>query len=250
MAEYDEKQYDEKTYGDAWADIYDDALLGWSGPERIVDFLHKLHGHGRALDLGVGTGRVAIPLAARGVPVVGVDTSAAMLDRVRGKLAGEPVELVEADFGGYAPGEKFSLIYCVGQSFLQLQTPQAQRDCLATVRQNLAGDGRFVLECLTPDIRRFRVNQDYLTNKITVDRMLFTASLHDPLHQRIRSTMIEMGADGVQYRPNFIRYVWPSELLLMAELEGLALQARTGNYTGSPFTGKPGAYVAVFRPAA
>ncbi len=240
-------EYTEATFGDAWASIYDDEIMGWGDPSRIVAFLAERADGERALDLGVGTGRIAVPLARAGVPVVGVDSSAEMLRQAKEKAGDTPVTLVQQDMARLDLAGQFRLVYCVGNSFFCLPSQRAQQECLARVAERLSPDGRFVLELLMVDQRRFRVGQDVLANKVRTGRVLLTAATHDPLEQRIESTTIEVAEGGVRLFPYFVRYCWPSELLLMAQMAGFELVGRYANYGMAPFTGVPGAYVAEFR---
>jgi hypothetical protein len=169
-----------------------------------------------------------------------------MIRRLREKPCAGVLSVVEGDFCELRLKRTFPLVYCVGQSFFQVQTQQRQLSCLAAVAEHLGPDGRFVLECLVPDVGRFRVGQDTLTSKVRPDRVLISASTHDPLNQLIRSNLVEISASGTRLYPNYLRYAWPSELLLLADKAGLELRGRWANYAGAAFTGKPGAYVCEF----
>jgi SAM-dependent methyltransferase len=158
-------EYGSATYGDAWANIYDDPVLGWPAPDHVVVFLAGRSSDGPALDLGPGTGRIAIPLAARGVQVVGVEASDEMIRVLKSKPGGDAIDLRQEDFSDFDHGCTYPLIYCVGQSFLQLPDQESQQRCLRRVAAHLAEDGRFVMDALVPDLRRFRMGQDLLVNK-------------------------------------------------------------------------------------
>jgi len=239
--------YDERSYGDSWAKIYDDPLLGWPSADPAVDYLWERVGAGRALELGVGTGRVAIPLARRGTRVLGLDSSADMLSALHAKNVPGTLTTRQADFLTFAADEPFDLVFCIGQTLLQLQTQAAQRRCLEVAFESLRPCGALVVGAFTPDIKRFRVGQDWLTNKIDVDRLVTTASLHLPGAQQIRSMTTITTESGTTLHPNFIRYVWPSELLLLAELTGLELVDRRATYVGGSYTGNERTYVVEFR---
>jgi SAM-dependent methyltransferase len=240
-------RYDERSYGDSWAKIYDNPMLGWPPPDPEVDYLWELVGAGRALELGVGTGRVAIPLAQRGTKVLGLDSSAEMLAALHAKDVPDTLTTRQTDFLTFAADEPFDLVFCVGQTLLQLQTQAAQRRCLEVAFASLRPGGTLVVSGFTPDIKRFRVGQDWLANKIEVDRVVATASLHFPGTQQIRSMTMITTASGTTLHPNFIRYVWPSELLLLAELAGLELVERRATYAGGEYTGNERTYIVQFR---
>jgi SAM-dependent methyltransferase len=241
--------YNETTYGDAWAGFYDDPILAWPEPASAVDFLAQRSRQHRALDLGAGTGRIAVPLAQQGFHITAVDASKAMLEKLTAKAAGLDIKSIQADFSEFTPPDRYDLVYCVGQSFLQLQSQEQQRAALTVMTEALSLDGTLIIEALTPDLKRFRVGQDFLVNKILPDSAVVTASLHEPLHQKVHSLTIRWDGNGARFLPNFIRYCWPSELLLMAEIAGLRLVSRYKSWTGAPYQGGPGAYVAEFRKA-
>jgi SAM-dependent methyltransferase len=241
--------YTSTTYGDAWSSIYDDDIIGWHSPDPAGEFLRKRADGGTALELGVGTGRVAIPLARTGIPVLAVDSSAAMLDRTRDKLGDEPVTLVQGDIRTLDLAREFDLVYCVGLSFYQLQSQEDQISCLQVAVRHLRPGGCVVVDLMTPDVRRFRVGQDFLVSKVRSDRVMFSAAVHDPLSQQIKSHVIELSTAGFRLLPNYIRYCWPSEFILLAEKAGLEVVGRWHNFGRAPFTGQPGSYVAELRRA-
>ena len=246
---YTMSEYTTRTYGDAWAEIYDDAIFAKLPPSKSVEFLFTRVIDGRALDMGVGTGRHAIPLAARGVNVIGVDSSPAMLKKLRERDQANHVVTVLADMQNVELHEQFGLIYCIGQSFSHLQSQEHQIACLENVARHLAGGGVFVVEGLAPDVSRFHYSQDFVTNAVTADRVLLTGSIHDPTQQHIKNILIDVRPHGYKLYPTYIRYCWPSELIVMARLAGLALGQMWTNFAGTPYWGKPGAYIAEFRHA-
>lgn len=239
------EDYEASTYGDRWAAFYDDESLQWPDSGAEVQFLADRARLGPALDLGAGTGRTAVPLGERGIRVVATDASEKMLDILRGKQP-KNVECLLCDFTDLSLAERFSLVYCVGQSFLQLQTQDKQLLALEVARKHLTPDGSVIVEGLYPDLRRFRVGQDFLTNRIFADRVLFTASTHHPSEQQIRSMTFVVRDGSFSAYPNFIRYVWPSELRLLAERAGLRFLGFYRSWHGSPYRGGPGAFAAEF----
>ena len=239
--------YGPTTYGDSWADVYDDPEIGWPSPDKAVAFLAARAGGGPVLEIGVGTGRIAIPLARRGVAVTGVDASERMLEALRAKPGGDLVAARHGCLPEHHDPRHYRLIYALGQSFLQLSDAATQSATLRWVATHLEPAGRFVVDSLVPDPQRFRMRQDLMTTGIGPEHVLLTASTHDPLHQVIRSGTVRVTADGLRLRPNFIRYSSPPELLHMARAAGLAPVGRWVSFDGAPFTGRPGAYVCEFR---
>ena len=241
--------YDLKTYGEAWAEIYDDPILGWPDPAPAVAFLERMARPGPMVELGVGTGRIAIPLAEHGHTVIGIDSSPRMVEKLRQKPGGDNVKVVLGDFAEVDTERDAGLIFAVGQSFLQLGSQEDQLRCLMNVATHLAPGGRFVLEALTPDLRRFRTQQDVMVSKMSVDRVLMVASIHDPVQQTISSQVFDWTAKEVRRFPNRIRYVWPSELDVMARVANMHLVGRWANWEFVRYNGGQGAWVAAYEVA-
>ncbi|HYZ99189.1 MAG TPA: class I SAM-dependent methyltransferase [Acidimicrobiales bacterium] len=236
-------------YGERWADAYDD-LYALAVPEEQLDLLTSLAGAGRALELGVGTGRVALPLAARGVRVEGVDASPAMVARLQAKPAGDQVPVTIGDMADLPVEGRFRVAYVVFNTFFNLPTQADQVRCFRRVADVLEPGGAFVLECFVPDPGRFDRGQSLQTRRLSVDEVMLEASLHDPVAQRVRTQHVTIGNQNVSVRPVRIRYAWPSELDLMAELAGLRLRSRWDSWAGDPFTASSGSHVTVYeRPA-
>jgi len=199
---------DPAAYGDTWAAIYDDVHTHLD-PAPAVEVLAHLAGSGKALELGIGTGRVAIPLAARGVTVHGIEASRAMLDRMRAKPGGADIEVSLGDFTDVDVAGEYALIYVVASTLYGLTTQAAQVACVRNAAAHLARGGMFAFEGFVFDPSR-------------------TGHVHDPATQRISST---------QGLPVELRYIWPSELDLMAQLAGLRLRDRWSGWDRAPFTG-------------
>jgi SAM-dependent methyltransferase len=237
--------YDIQTYGDAWAEIYDGMPI-WPDPTSAVDFLAGQAGDGPVLELGIGTGRIAIPLAERGFEVHGIDSSPAMLAKLAGKDAAAGIRVTKGDFADVDVDGVYGLVYSVGCSFLQLGTAEAQLRCLKQVRNHLGSDGTFVVEALNPDLGRFRTHQDVMVSHLSVDEVVLFVSIHDPVGQTVSSQRIVLRDGGYRLYPNRIRYVWPTELDMMAEAAGLRLIGRWANWDRVRFTGRVGAWVAAY----
>jgi hypothetical protein len=198
------------------------------------------------VELGIGTGRIALPLAARGVDVRGVDASPQMVARLRAKPGGATIPVMIGDFGDLAVEGRFALVYVVFNTFFGLTTQEAQVRCFQRVAERLTDDGVFTLELFMPDMTRFANGQNFLTNRVGTDQVTLDASLHDPLTQRVTTQHIVLSASGVRLYPIQIRYAWPSELDLMARLAGLDLRHRWSNWRRDPWTAASGKHISVY----
>jgi SAM-dependent methyltransferase len=244
MAGFDDPAF----YGDRWAAVYDDHH-GHIDPGRAVEFLAGLAGDGRVLELGIGTGRVALPLAARGVSVEGVDASAAMAGRLRAKPGGDSVPVTVGDMAGVPVSGRFRLVYLVANSLFALLTQERQAECFGGVARVLEPGGTFVIECFVPDLSRFDHGQRVQAPSVTANSAVIEASRHDKARQLVTTQVITLDAQGVQLRPVVIRYSWPSELDLMAGQAGLRLAERHAGWDRQPFTPASSSHVSVYQRA-
>jgi SAM-dependent methyltransferase len=242
------ERYAAETYGDRIADVYDEQhrLLD---PEPEAAFLAALAGDGPALELGIGTGRVALPLRARGVEVHGVDASVRMVEKLRAKPGGADIPVTIGNFADFALAERFALVYVVFNTFYGLLTQDDQVRCFECVAAHLRPGGRFLLRGFVPDLARFRRGQSTNAVRVELDDVRIDVSMHDPLTQVVRSQHVMLRESGVQLFPVALRYAWPSELDLMARLAGLELEARHGGWDGEPFGADSDAHVSVYRRA-
>jgi SAM-dependent methyltransferase len=235
------------TYGDRIAEVYDALTATMPDPVDCVDRLAELAGPGPALELGIGTGRVALPLAARGVEVHGIDASPAMVDRLRAKPGGDAVPVTLGDFAEVPVEGSYRLVYVVFNTFYNLLTQDAQVRCFAAVADRLAPGGAFVLELFVPDPTLHPGGQSVRTRHLALDLARVDLCLHDPVAQRVDFQNVLLGPDGIRLLPGSVRYVWPSELDLMARLAGMRLRERWGGWRREPYTGSTsGLYVAVY----
>jgi SAM-dependent methyltransferase len=219
---------DPSEYGEHIADVYDQWFP--ASAEQLtpmVDFLARHAAGGPALELGVGTGRVALPLAARGVAVSGIDASPRMLARLRGKEGGDRVA---------AGGGPFQLVYVVFNTFFGLLTQAEQVRCFRSVAASLRPGGVFVIEAFVPDLTRWDRGQRVQVGALAGEESRLGLSVHDQATQRVTSRDIVISAQGMVSYPVEIRYAWPSELDLMAELAGLEPLGRWGGWRDEPFT--------------
>ena len=240
---------DEARYGAAWAEHYDEIFDTVDG--ATIDFLAGYAGEPpRALELAVGTGRIALPLAERGVEVSGIDISEEMVARMREKPGGEAIEVVIGDMAEVPVEGSFPLIYLAFNTFFGLLTQERQVECFRNVAAHLEPGGRFVLEGFVPDMKRFDSNETRF-GVISIDsddEHSYEISVHRLETQRISTHYVRRRADGTTVvLPIEIRYAWPSEIDLMGRLAGLERVERWGWYDRRPFTGASNQHVSVYR---
>ena len=239
---------DPGSYGDTWADIYDE-VHEHLNPSDFVDFLAALAGAGPALELGIGTGRVALPLAASGVEVHGIDASPAMVAKLRAKPGGEAIPLTIGDFTDVPVQRPYPLIFVVFNTFFSLPNQEAQLRCFRGVAAALAPGGVFVVEAMVPDPSRFVRGQRVGVTAVESDSVRIEVARHDPVAQRIEAQHVVLSEAGVRLLPVSLRYAWPLELDLMARLAGLERRDRWGGWGREPFTDASRAHVTVYAPA-
>ncbi|MEU0397008.1 class I SAM-dependent methyltransferase [Streptomyces sp. NPDC006208] len=207
--------------------------------ERTVDLLEELAGDGRALELGIGTGRIALPLARRGVPVHGIELSRAMVARMRAKPGGEGIGVSIGDFATTTVDTTgdgaFSLAYLVFNTIMNLTSQEAQVACFRNVAEHLAPGGCFVIEVMVPELRKIPAGQNIVPFHTSPTGWAYT--VYDTVTQDATCHYIEVSQDGRgEARTVPFRYVWPAELDLMAQLAGLRLRDRWDGWTRKPFT--------------
>jgi SAM-dependent methyltransferase len=232
------------SFGEDVAERYDDTPRG--DEEVAVAFLERLAGGGPALELAIGTGRIALPLAARGVPVQGIDISPAMVARLRRKPGGDQIPVTMGDFSEVAVPGTFRLVYVVFNTLFNLLTQEEQVRCFENVAAHLADDGVFALEAFVPDVARFDRGQRVGAIKVELDEVQFELSRYDPVDQRVTSQHVFLGPRGTELTPVVIRFAWPAELDLMARLAGLRLRERWGGWDGRPFKDQSERHVSVY----
>lgn len=239
------------TSSDLWdaetAERYDESSAFMFAPEVLepaVDFLAELAGDGPALELAIGTGRVAVPLVERGVPVTGIELSQPMVDQLRKKRSDIPV-LVGDMATSTVPGE-FALVYVVWNSIGNLRTQEEQVACFRNAARHLAPGGRFVIELWVPGLRRFPPGQVAVPFHVGERHAGFDTL--DLATQQGTSHHYRRHDDGtVTYGASNFRYIWPAECDLMAQLAGLELERRVADWQGNPFTNDSESHVSVWR---
>jgi SAM-dependent methyltransferase len=226
---------------------YDESSSEMFAPEAVepaVDFLAGLAGSGRALELGIGTGRIALPLAGRGVEVHGIDLSNAMVAKLREKPAGEEIPVAIGDFATTRLDGPFSLAYLVFNTINNLTTQAEQVACFRNVAAHLEPGGCFVIEVGVPDLRRLPPGETM--HVFDASEGHWGIDEYDVANQGLVSHHFSL-VDGAIDRVSMpFRYVWPSELDLMAELAGLRLRERWSGWKREPFTGESRKHVSVW----
>jgi SAM-dependent methyltransferase len=240
----------EDHFGESVAERYDESSREMFGPavvDPVVDFLAELAGGGSALELGIGTGRIALPLAERGVPVHGIDLSEAMVKRLRAKPGGDRIKVAIGDFATTRVGGEFTLAYLVFNTINNLTTQDEQVACFENVAAHLAPGGCFVIEVGVPALRRLPPGQRYVPFDVSPTHLGFDE--YDVVDQGLISHHYSE-RDGVFERSSVpFRYVWPAELDLMARIAGMGLRERWSGWKREPFTGESTKHVSVWEKA-
>ena len=227
------------TYDDSSEGMFDPALI-----EVVAGLLAGLAGPGRALELGIGTGRIALPLARRGVPVHGIDLSRAMVARLRAKPGGDAIGVTIGDFATTRVDGTFSLAYLVFNTINNLTTQEAQVACFGNAAAHLEPGGCFVIEVGVPELRRLPPGQNVVPFQVSPTRLAF--DIYDTATQAMSSNYVTIDGGRGEYRSIPFRYVWPAELDLMAQLAGMRLRDRWEGWTRQPFTSESGQHVSVW----
>jgi SAM-dependent methyltransferase len=238
--------YQEDTYGERIAGVYDD----WYAEIEAATLttLQDLAGGGRALELGIGTGRVALPLQQRGVEVHGIDASPAMLSKLRAKPGGERLPVTLGNFADVPVDGHYDLIFVLVNTFFALLTQEEQIRCFQNVAHHLSPAGVFVIEAFVPDLARFQGRQAVRAIHVGVKEVRLDVSELDPVGQQISSQQVALGEQGVRLYPVKLRYVWPAEFDLMARLAGMRLKHRWSTWEKAAFSTQSGKHISVYEP--
>ena len=208
--------------------------------------LARLANGGRVLELGVGTGRVAIPLAATGLDLHGIEVDPEMIDVLRSKSGSERINVHHGDMADMDVDGDFDLIYAVFGTLFMLPTQAEQVRCFRRAAQKLTGDGKLVVEALMPRPPSYDRGSTVTVADANDERVIVNVSEIDALEQTIHTRQVVLGPAGIQIHPVRIRYSWPSELDLMAELAGLRLHERWSDWYGEPFTADHQRHISVY----
>ena len=237
------EHYGPETYGEHYADVYDDwygeggrmAISEVGTPDEVAAGIVALANGGPVLELGVGTGRLALPLADRGLAVTGLDASPAMLERLRAKPGADRLTLVECDMAAPVPemaDGSFAVVLVGFNTFFNLTTADAQASCVAAVARLLRPGGRFVVEAFVPAPEAY---DGVSVRKIDVDRVLLDVAAIDSDTQVIAGQRIEITPAGNRLFPYLLRYATPEQFDALAADVGLSLEHRWADWSGTPF---------------
>jgi SAM-dependent methyltransferase len=241
--------YDITTYGERIADVYDQ----WYGEAELlqtdaaVAALAELAGAGPALELAIGTGRIALPLAGQGLEVHGIDASEAMVAKLREKPGGDRIPVTMGNFADVGVDGRYTLVYLVFNTLFALDSQDEQVRCFQNVAGHLADGGVFVIEAFVPKPERF--DGSVRVSKLDTDLVQLDMSLVDRNEQRSETQHVALTPDGLRFYPVRIRWAYPPELDLMARLAGLHLRERWSNWGKEPFTKTSQKHVSVYERA-
>jgi SAM-dependent methyltransferase len=238
---------EEGYFGERIAARYDKHSGGMFDPAVVgpaADTLAELAGDGAALEFAIGTGRIALPLAEKGVRVAGMDNSEAMLDRLREKPGADSIEAVVGDMAATRVEGEFSLVYLVFNTIFNLVTQDGQVACFENAAAHLRPGGRFVIEARVPELQRLPLGQTVLPWRADPDGMSYY--VYDTVTQGLSGRHYEFDDGRVVSNPIEMRYVWPAELDLMARLAGMRLQGRWAGWRREPFTALSPSHVSVY----
>jgi SAM-dependent methyltransferase len=228
-----------RSYETRWPHLFEPAAI-----DPVVSFLAKLAGGGPALELGIGTGRIALPLSRRGVRVAGIELSAAMVAQLRSMPGGDDVDVTIGDFAAIRVAGTFRLAYLLRNTIMNLTTQDAQVDCFRTVAAQLEPGGLFVVEVLVPQLQRLPPGDTIRVFTVTAAHLGFDE--YDVARQGLISHHYWVDEHPAEVWSVPFRYVWPSELDLMARLAGLTLRERWSDWHREPFTSESTAHVSVW----
>lgn len=238
------ESYDINTYGESVADVYDDWYATYE--ENMIDVLNQLAHGGRALELGIGTGRIALPLHEKGVKVHGIDASTSMLEKLKAKPRGSEIPTSIGDFSKVDIEGQFDLIYVVFNTFFALLTQEDQVTCFRNVAAHLKTDGIFLLTAFIPDMKRLEARQELRVTNLDIHQTHLDASMFDTASQQITANHIVLTEQGTRIYPVKLRYAWPTELDLMARLAGLTLKERWGDWGRAAFDSNSTRHISLY----
>ena len=237
--------YRPSTYGDHVAGAYDE-MFGEMQAEASVDLIAELAGAGPVLELGIGTGRIAIPLAARGAEVHGVDASLPMLASLRTKPGGDRILEVAGDFARLPVRGPYELVYVVFNTLFNLYTQADQVACFRGVERVLRPGGTFLVEVFVPDPTLWDHDQRVSVSDVSIEGFTLQVSRHDAVEQRVIGHTAHITQEGTRLYPLLARYAWPSELDLMATGAGLVLRERWSSWARDPFTSDSKTHISMY----
>lgn len=242
---------DASSYGEAFADVYDDWYADISDLQGTLDTVEDLAGGGPILELGIGTGRVALPLAERGLDVHGIDASPAMVACLRAKPGGQDIPVAVGDFANLQdqPARHFRVVLAVYNTLFNLASAEAQQRCLIGAARLLCPGGSLVIEAFVPSPDPDGVDAQVTPSAIETDHIVLQVTRRLPHTQTVEGSTVSITEAGIRLRPWHIRYAPPGEIDAMASAAGLALHQRHEGWRGEPFGSDSSRHVSVYRRA-
>ncbi len=236
---------DPGLFGRLWADTYDGP--GNPDPAPAVDFLAPLAEGGPVLELAVGTGRVALPLAARGLTVEGVEASPEMVAHLRAKAGGADLPVTIGDMADVPVAGPYRLVFLVFNTLFNLVSEERQAACFRNVARVLAPGGAFVIETFVPDPADFDRDEQVQVREVTEDSATIRVHRYDRAAQTFVRQTVTFDASGVHLKPFAMRYAWPEQVDELAERAGLRLTERYADWDRSPFDADSRSHISVYR---
>lgn len=237
---------DPGLFGRLWAETYDTSTE--LDPTAAVDFLAQVAAGGPVLELAIGTGRVALPLAARGLPVTGVEASPEMVAKMKAKPGGASIDVVVGDMADVPVTGPYQMVYLAYNTLFNLVREQRQRDCFRNVARVLAPGGAFVIETFVPDLADFARDEKVQMRNVTEDSATIRLHKYDLAAQTFIRQTIRFDSTGVHLFPFSMRYCWPAQIDEMATAAGLRLTERYAGWDRRPFDATSASHVSVYRP--
>lgn len=233
------------SFGEDVAVMYRNVKCG--DEAAAVNFLAQLAGVGPALELAIGTGRIALPLASQGIRVDGIDISPAMIEQLRAQPGGKEILVTVGDIADVPVQDNYRLIFIVWNTLFNILTQDDQIRCFENVFRHLTEDGFFVVEAYVPSFLHKLSNDQYVNAEaILLDEVRLDVLRHDSATQMIEESHVFLKPSGVHLNPVVQRYSWPSELDLMARIAGLRLKHRWGSWDKAPFNSTSSSHVSVY----
>ncbi|WP_394794485.1 class I SAM-dependent DNA methyltransferase [Armatimonas sp.] len=240
------KHFDPKSsFGPDVAKLYDDHPRG--DEAAAVEFLFELVQEGDALEFAIGTGRIALPLVAKGVPVDGIELSPDMVEQLHAKPGGQQIEVVIGDMSEATTQHRYDLVYLVFNSIFNILTVEGQIRCFQNAARHLNSDGHFVVETAVPHAWILPGQPDYVhTEHIGLDTVVLDVARYDPVTQLLEENHVRLTTTGITMNPIVCRLITPGEMDLMARLAGLRLVARYANWQRTKFDIHSTAHISVY----
>jgi SAM-dependent methyltransferase len=240
----------DNAYGEIYAASYDDLFQERDDLALVSSVLATLAGNQSALEFGIGTGRIALPLAARGVRVTGIDNSPDMLSRLQAKPGAEQITAVLGDCTTDHVEGVFDLVFIAFSTIYLFEDQDAQVRCFQNAARHLRPGGVFLVEGFVHDRSRWQNRQEAVTTHVSDHSVSLRFGALDPVRQLIRMQQVEITAGGITMRPNRLRFIYPAEMDLMARLAGMRLRDRWSDWSGAPFGAESGTQIAVYEKVA